>query len=145
MEKALRYFKEFLREKTFRLTKQREAIAAMFLVKEGHICTDELYYLVRKKHPRVGYSTVYRTIKLLKNARMAAEVNFIGKRKKFEHLFEHPHHDHFICDECGKVIEFIDPQIEARREALCRKYKFKGKRHLTQIFGICRSCQKKGA
>jgi Fur family ferric uptake transcriptional regulator len=72
---------------------------------------------------------------------MASEINFAGKRKRFEHAFEQPHHDHFICDVCGRIIEFVDPEIEKKQEMLCRKYKFRGKRHLLQIFGICKVCK----
>lgn len=144
MQKALQYFKNYLKQKKLKLTRQRKAIAVMFLAKEGHICTDELYYMVRKEYPRLGYSTVYRTLKILKNARMASEINFTGKRKRFEHLFEHPHHDHFICQSCGEIIEFVDPDIESEQENLCRKFGFKGEKHFMQIFGICKECQQKG-
>ncbi len=144
MDKALRHFKEYLKNKKLKLTRQRAAIAAMFLARKGHICTDELYYTLRKKYPQIGYTTVYRTLKLLKNAQMASEVNFTGKRKRFEYSFERPHHDHFFCVRCGRAIEFVDPDIERKQEMLCKKYKFKGERHQMQIFGVCQICQKKG-
>jgi len=142
--KAIQYFKKYVKAKKLRLTKQRVAIINIFLANKGHICADEFYYLIRRKHPRIGRATVYRTLKLLKNAQIASEVDFTGRRKRFEHQFERPHHDHFICVGCGKVIEFIDPEIERKQDLLCRKYGFKGERHLMQIFGLCKDC-KKGA
>lgn len=144
LNKAIQHFKKTLREKKQRVTKQRIMIAELFLASGGHKCVDELYYSLRRKFPTVGYTTVYRTLKLLKNAGMASEVNFTGKRKRFEHSFERPHHDHLICVKCGNIIEFFDPEIEKKQEILCKKYKFKGEGHQMQISGICRVCQKKG-
>lgn len=138
------YFKRYLKQEKLKLTRQRTAIAQMFLAKKGHICIDELYYTLRKKYPQIGHTTVYRTIKLLKNAKIAAEVNFTGKRKRFEQALDRKHHDHFICQKCGKVIEFFDPELEEKQEKLCKKYKFKSDRHQMQIFGICAKCQKRG-
>lgn len=140
-QKAIKHFKNFLKQRKHRLTKQRAAIAARFLAKEGHICTDELYYMLRREYPHIGYATVYRTLKLLKKAQLASEVNFTGKRRRFEHLFEHPRHDHFVCIKCKKVIEFADPEIERTQEMLSKKYKFKGQS--IQVFGLCHLCSRK--
>lgn len=143
MKRALGYFKKYIRQKKLRLTKQREEITKMFLAKEGHVCVDELYDAIKKQDSKIGYTTVYRTLKLLKEANMAAEVNFTGKKGCFEHAYEHPHHDHFICTSCGCVIEFVDPEIEHKQLKLCQRYKFKRERHQLQILGLCYKCQKK--
>ncbi|MEA3493147.1 MAG: transcriptional repressor [Candidatus Margulisiibacteriota bacterium] len=140
----LDYFKKYLEQKSLKLTRQRTAIAQMFLAKKGHICVDELYYTLRKKYPSIGHTTVYRTIKLLKNAKIAAEMNFTGKRKRFEQVLDRKHHDHFICRKCGKVIEFFDSDLERRQEKICKKYNFDSKQHQMQIFSICGKCQGKG-
>jgi Fur family ferric uptake transcriptional regulator len=142
MGKAFEHFKEFIKQKGLRLTGQREAIVKMFLAKKGHLCVDELYYALRKKDPHIGYVTVYRTLKLLKEAKMASEVNFIGKKKRFEQKLGHPAHAHLICLACGKVIEFTDPGLEKRQEELCKKYKFRNEKSM-KIFGVCEPCQKK--
>lgn len=141
MNRAIEHFKKTLKQGKLRFTKQREAILNQFLVREGHVCVDELYRTLRKKHPHIGYATVCRTVKLLKNTDLASEINFIGKRRRFEHAFEHPHHDHFICEKCGKAIEIVDPEFEKQQMALCRKYGFGGERHMLQIFGLCRKCK----
>jgi len=141
MRNVIEYFKRVLKQKKLRLTKQRKLILKMFLGREGHICVDELYYALHKKYPKLGRATVYRTMKLLRNIDIAAEINFSGKRRRFEHAFAHPHHDHFVCEGCGKIIEFVDPEIERKQELLCRKYRFVGERHLLQIFGLCPKCQ----
>lgn len=142
MKKAVVHFKDYLKQNGLRITKQREVIVDLFLAQDGHLCVDELYYALRKKYPNIGYVTVYRTLKLLKDAGMVSEVNFTGKMKRFEHSFGQPHHDHFVCQKCGKIIEFVDEEIERKQKLLCGKYRFKGERHLMQIFGLCRDCQK---
>jgi len=144
MQKAFKYFENFIKQNGMRLTRQREAIVNLFLAKEGHLCIDELYYTLRKKYPRIGYTTVYRTLNLLKKAEMALEVNFIGKRKRFEHKYQHPHHVHLVCQTCGRVVEFIDSDLEEKQKLLCRKHNFKSENQTMKIFGTCRACQRKG-
>ncbi|MGB9613410.1 MAG: Fur family transcriptional regulator [Candidatus Margulisiibacteriota bacterium] len=141
MRREIEYFKKTLNQRGLRFTKQREIILQQFLGGEGHIGADELYYSLRKKYPRLGKATVYRTLKLLKKIEMASENNFTGKRRRYEHAFEHPHHDHLICEKCGKVVEIVDPEFEKQQMALCRKYGFSGERHKLQIFGLCRKCR----
>ncbi|OGB86728.1 hypothetical protein A3H38_03260 [candidate division WOR-1 bacterium RIFCSPLOWO2_02_FULL_46_20] len=142
LTRATEHFKQALKERKLRFTRQREAVVNMFLAREGHVCVDELYYTLRKRYPHIGYATVCRTIKLLQQVNLAAEVNFFGGRRRFEPAFERPHHDHFICEKCGRITEFVDPEIEKKQDLICRKYGFKGKRHLMQIFGVCRKCNK---
>jgi Fur family ferric uptake transcriptional regulator len=131
----------YLKEKGFKRTRQREAILAKFLSSEGHISTDELYSAVRKNCPRVGYSTVFRTLRLLKDAQLASEVNFSEKRKRFEHKFAHEHHDHLVCLKCGACIEVLDNRIEKLQEKLARRHGFKPVKHRMEIFGVCRNCK----
>lgn len=143
-KKALDYFKGLLKQQRLRLTRQREAIVNLFLAREGHVCVDELYYTLHKKYPKLGEATVYRTVKLLKSAELASEVNFTGKRRRFEHAFEHPHHDHLVCLGCGKTAEFVNQSIEKVQERVVRKYGFAPTRHRLEIFGYCRGCQEAG-
>ena len=140
---AYNYFKKYIKNHKMRFTKQREAILKAFLSKGGHLGIDELYVQLRRKHPTLGYTTVYRTLKLLNQAHVASEVNFTGKRKRYERQLSGAHHDHFICLRCNKVIEFFDPVIEKRQIDLCRRRKFKSQSHMLQIFGICKDCNGK--
>ncbi|MFH1826677.1 MAG: Fur family transcriptional regulator [bacterium] len=143
MDDILAYYRNYLKQKGLRQTKQREIITRAFLLKKGHICVDELYYQLRKKFSRLGHTTVFRTLKLLKQAQIAGEVNFTGKRRRFEPTINQTHHDHLVCTKCGKVAEFFDSEIEKRQEKLCKKYKFYGSHHLMEIFGLCRRCQRR--
>lgn len=140
MNTTERYFKEFLKERRLKWTSQRKAILDMFLATKGHISTDELYYSLRKKYRRIGYSTVFRTLKLIKEAKLASEVNFTGKRKRFEHK---EHHDHLICLKCARTMEFLDKRIESLQNQIVSKFKFKPISHRLEIFGYCKKCGEK--
>lgn len=141
MSRTFEYFKDYLQNRGLRLTKQRAAIVKQFLAKKDHLCVDELYYILRRKHPKIGYTTVYRTLKLLKLADIASETNFTGKRKRFEPQYERPHHDHLICTKCGQLTEVVDQKIEQLQEKLAKRYRFKPTMHRMEIFGVCRNCR----
>ncbi|NQU17196.1 MAG: transcriptional repressor [Candidatus Saganbacteria bacterium] len=140
MNRAAEYFTRFIKQKNLRMTKQREIVVRVFLGKEGHLGIDELYSLVKKKYPEIGYATVWRTLNLLKEAKIASEVSFTGKKRKYEHLFDHKHHDHLICLKCGRCIEIVNPKIEQLQEKLARQHGFKIRSHRLEIFGFCLRC-----
>ena len=88
-------------------TAQRDLILDVFLRTEEHMSSEDLYNLVKREDPTVGHTTVYRTLKLLAEAGLAREVRFGDGRTRYEHNYKHPHHDHMICTECGRTIEFF--------------------------------------
>lgn len=111
-------FTRFLRGKGCLNTQQlAEHSFPCFFRKEGHLTIDDLYGRVQRQDPTVGQSTVYRTMKLLCEAGLAKEVSFGGGVVRYEQASDW-HHDHLICECCGKSIEVVDPQIEALRSAL---------------------------
>ena len=140
-KKALEYFVGLLKQKKMRLTRQREAIVKLFLERDGHLCAEELYLSLRKTYPRLGEATVYRTVKLLKAAELASEVNFTGKKRRYERAFERQHHDHLICSRCGKTAEFFNQSIEKIQERVSKESGFVPTRHRLEIFGYCRDCR----
>ena len=98
----LRRFEEALRERGLKSTSQRDDIAQVFFAAEGHLSIEELYKAVRKVNPRVGYATVYRTLKLMKECGLAAERHFDDGQARYEPVEEEAqHHDHIICERCG--------------------------------------------
>lgn len=143
MAKELEIFEGFLAEKNLKLTSQRKAVLETFLKNEKHLAVDDLFALVKKEHPEIGYATVSRTLKLIKEAGLAREVDFGEGKKRFEHLLGHKHHDHLICLNCGREIEVVDAEIERRQEALARRHGLTPLHHRLEIFGICSSCSRK--
>jgi Fur family ferric uptake transcriptional regulator len=137
-------FHDHLKRARLKRTSQRDLILDVFLDTEGHMSSEELYGIVREKDPAVGFTTVYRTLKLLKECGLARELESYDGRTLYEHNYKHGHHDHLICIQCGGLIEFYSAEIEDIQEKIVRKYGFKPLHHSHRIFGICAACQKAG-
>jgi len=137
-------FHECLKRMGLRSTVQRDVIVDEFFAQDRHLTPEELYRILRRKHRRIGFSTVYRTLKLLTGCSLVREVGTSNGTTLFEASFNHPHHDHLICDCCGKLIEFLDQEIESIQERVALKHQFHMTGHRLIIQGICRECIKKG-
>jgi Fur family ferric uptake transcriptional regulator len=135
-------FLKHIQKQGLKRTAQRDLILEVFLRTEGHVSGDDLYRLVRDDDPTVGQTTVYRTLKLLTDAGLAREVRFGDGRAHYEHNYKHPHHDHMICSECGKIIEFYSPELEAIQDAMALKHKFELTSHLLRMIGVCADCRR---
>lgn len=143
MRKEFAIFNQFIESKGLRHTPQRGKVLDIFLTTERHVSVDELYKLVRKKDRRIGYTTVYRTMKLLSESGLCGEIDFGDGVLRYEHKYGHQHHDHLICIKCGRFFEVIKPEIEKLQDNLAKEYRFIPLKHKLQIFGICKGCQGK--
>jgi Fur family ferric uptake transcriptional regulator len=141
----LRAFKRYLERRQLKQTPHRRLILETFIENEGHRSVEDIYNNVRERDPKVGYTTIYRTMKLLSDAGLAREVDLGDGMTRYEHLYNHKHHDHMICTECGRSIEFLNPEIEKIQDQASRKLDFKVTDHRLQIYGLCRSCRPNGA
>ncbi|MBI4953534.1 MAG: transcriptional repressor [Myxococcales bacterium] len=133
----------YLAKKGLRHTSQRKVIADAFFGGPNHISIEELLARVRKEDARVGYATVYRTLKLFTECGLAAERNFGSGPSRYELSDESTdhHHDHLICLECGGITEFHDPAVEKAQEAIARRYGFRVRSHKHEMYGVCQACQ----
>ncbi len=122
-------------------TAQREAIVREFLATKEHVSIDELLRRVRLTHPSVGYATVYRTLRLLKEIGIADERHFGDGKALYEPIGEH-HHDHLICTRCGKIVEFENDAIETLQLGVAREHGFVISGHKMELYGLCSDCQK---
>lgn len=143
MEKEKELLKEYIEGKKLRLTRQRELILEGFLAVEEHISSEELYRIVSEKDPSIGLATVYRTMNLLVECGLAQELQFGDGQTRYEHAFDHQHHDHLICRGCGKIMEFNNPMIEKLQEKISREKGFKVLSHKLELYGLCRDCKKR--
>jgi Fur family ferric uptake transcriptional regulator len=141
-EKEREIFLEHIQKAGLRRTGQRDLILDIFLRTEEHLTSEDLYWLVQKEDPTVGHTTVYRTLKLLIEAGLAREVRFGDNKTYYEHHYNHEHHDHMICTECGRVIEFFSPEIEDMQDKMADKFGFKPTHHSLRMWGVCDECQK---
>jgi Fur family transcriptional regulator, ferric uptake regulator len=127
---------EYLRARNLNTTQQREAIVDQFLRSHDHVSIDDLLGRVRKKHPRVGYATVYRTLRLLVDCGLAHERQFDDGQTRYE--VAGAHHDHLICLKCKLILEFDDPEIERLQEEIARSLGgFEVEWHKHELYGLC--------
>src|SRR5438874_6343091 len=124
-------------------TDQRDAILRTFLETREHLSTDELHRLVQKKDVRIGYTTVYRTLKLLAECGLASEVAFHDGIARYEHQYNRRSHHHMVCTECGSSVEFFSQEVDRLEQEIGRKYHYMTTRHPFQIDGVCEECRKK--
>jgi Fur family ferric uptake transcriptional regulator len=120
-------------------TKQRDVILVAFLESHEHVSAEQLYQKVRSDAPSIGYTTVYRTLKLLVDAGIAQERRFDDGLTRYE--VEHAHHDHLVCLTCGKIIEFESKLIEDTQDKIAVEYGFNVVRHRHELYGHCSKCQ----
>jgi Fur family ferric uptake transcriptional regulator len=129
----------YLEEHSLKHTKQRDAILDVFLDATGHITSEEIYQRVQDAHPSIGYTTVYRTMKLLCDAGLANERRFDDGVTRYE--IAHEHHDHLVCVRCGKIIEFECRMIESTQNEIAARYSFQVLRHRHELYGHCETCR----
>ena len=135
----------YMAKKGLRSTEQRRLIVERFFQAPAHITIEELLVDVRSIDTKVGYATVYRTLKLLAECEVASERRFGDGVTRYEVANDDHHHDHLICIECGSISEFEEPAIEALQETVAERYGFLVKSHKHELYGICGSCQAKAA
>jgi Fur family ferric uptake transcriptional regulator len=131
----------YITQHNLKITKQRRAVLEAFLASEEHLSAEELYKIVSAKEPKIGLATVYRTLALLTESGLAVELDFGDGQKRYEHNYHHAHHDHMICTQCGKIIEFQNSMIEKLQEDVAREHGFEMTTHKLDMFGICKDCR----
>lgn len=130
-------FHAYLTKKGLKSTRQRDVIAQKFFAAGTHVSIEDLLGLARAEHPRVGYATVYRTLKLLTECGLAAERRFGEGHTTYETAGDSAHHDHLICVECSFVLEFHNEEIEREQERVARSFGFNVIRHRHELYGLC--------
>ena len=130
-------------KKGLRSTDQRRLIVETFFKSPNHVSIEELLAQVRSQDPKVGYATVYRTLKLLTECGVAFERRFGDGLARYELADEASHHDHLICIDCGTIVEFEEERIEALQEVVAEKYGYELRSHKHEMYGVCPDCQRK--
>ena len=142
----IRLFGRYLREQGLPVTHQREAVAEVVFATQEHLSVDDLEGRLRERGERIGKATVYRTLDLLVRSRLVEEHDFGEGFKRYEHrLSRQPVHEHLVCLECGKVIEFQSPEIVGVETRVRTEHGFVPVRHRLEVFGLCRECHEAGA
>ncbi|MBI4681035.1 MAG: transcriptional repressor [Nitrospirae bacterium] len=129
-----------LREKGLKSTRQRDIIAGEFLRSKGHTTAEDLYRTIGKKHKGIGFTTVYRTLKLLTRFGLATERVFADNLTRYEPISAEDHHDHLICMTCGSITEFENLRMERLQEKIASEFGFRPVVHKMEIYGYCMKC-----
>jgi Fur family ferric uptake transcriptional regulator len=140
---AERVFREFLAGRGLRLSAPRRAVLRAAMALEQHFGRRQLER--RLAASGVHRATIFRTLPLLVEAGIVARVREARGRVRFEHVLGHGHHDHLLCERCGRVLEFESPAVEREQERLCRKHGFRQTSHSFVVRGLCSECRARQA
>ena len=140
---AQEIFNSHLKRVGLKHTDQRDTILHTFLETREHLSTEQLHRLVQRRDPKIGMTTVYRTLKLLVDCGLASEVAFHDGIARYEHQHNRRSHHHMVCTNCGGSVEFFSPEVDKFEEEIGHKYHYETTRHTFQIYGICEECRKK--
>ncbi|MGB6222905.1 Fur family transcriptional regulator [Haloferula sp.] len=136
----------FIRQKGLRRTPQRDAIVRLAFASDEHFTSEELFERVRKKNVDASRATVYRTISLLVEAGLLHEIDLGGDQTTYDPNFnDRPSHNHLVCIDCGKVVEFEDSHLELLNDCMSRRLGFRPVRQSIKIEACCEQLRTKGS
>ncbi|NQY93624.1 MAG: transcriptional repressor [Campylobacteraceae bacterium] len=142
-EEIIDELKKIVKQKGLKYTEQREIVLNVLLNADDHLSAEDVYNEIKKAYPdnNIGIATVYRALSFLEEVDLIVSIAFGTEGKKYESNAK-AHHDHLICTSCGKIIEFLDNEIEKRQDKIAKKNNFKILSHSMQLYGTCEDCSK---
>src|SRR5574341_1185038 len=120
--KEMETLKDHLTKHQLKLTRQRELILSAFLRQE-HITAEAMYHQLAKTDPHLGLATIYRTLNLFCEAGLAQARHF-GSQTQYDNVAHKGHHDHLICTDCGRIVEFENEEIERLQNQVASRHGF---------------------
>ena len=122
-------------ERGLRMTEQRRVVARILSAAKDHPDVEELHRRAHKMDPHISIATVYRTVRLFEDAGIIERHDFRDGRSRYEEAPDQ-HHDHLIDMRTGKVVEFVDDEIEALQAAIAKRLGFKLVDHRLELYGV---------
>jgi Fur family ferric uptake transcriptional regulator len=138
----LQRFTDFLTRTGLKTTRQRERVVRAFFAAGRHLTAEQLHQRIQDQAPGIGLVTVYRTLKLLREAGLATGRQFGDAYTRFDPTPADRPHDHLICTRCGKIQEFQATTLYALRERVARSQGFTVTEHRLDLYGLCRECSR---
>ena len=129
--------KQILHKENLRYTQQRQEVWDEICVSDEHQDAENIYNSLRKRQIKVSRATVYRTIDVLVKNNLVRRLNLDDGRSRFENKIGVEHHDHIVCLDCRKIVEFMDETIEKMQIRIAKEQGFEIVRHVHQLFGRC--------
>ena len=140
MPNEIEIFEDYLRSQNLKHSKPRNDILEVFLASRGHFSAQELHEQVRHKNSRVGFATVYRTLKLLEACGLARSMDYGDGTQRYEpNRFEH---HHIICTSCNRTVEFLSPELDSLIRQAQEQHAFTAQSHAVRILSTCTDCKK---
>ena len=122
-------------DKGLRITEQRRVIARVLSESDDHPDVEMVHERANKIDPGISIATVYRTVRLFEEAGILDRHDFGDGRARYEAAPE-AHHDHLIDVETGKVVEFVDPELEALQKQIAEKLGYRLVDHRMELYGV---------
>ena len=142
LKEKLSVFERFLRKNEFKITDQRLLVAEKVFSLQTHFTVDSLFDLFQEKRGKISKATLYRILSLMVEAKVLRE-HYFGKDYKFyeQILGRHGNHNHIICTNCNKIIEFLSDEIENLQNEVVKRHNFQLKERVLNLYGYCSECQ----
>ena len=140
MNREIEIFEKHTQEKGLKHSAKRDHVLRKFLKVKKHLSAEDLFKLVKQDYPAIGYTTVYRTLKLIVDSGIAEVVDFDDGVKRFERKLGREYHAHFICTKCNKNFEVFNEEIKNLNLKLTKERGFIPQNHRFEIFGLCQQC-----
>jgi Fur family ferric uptake transcriptional regulator len=138
-QKASEIFRNFLKKGKNRITPERFEVMDAALVQEGHFGADDLYIQMKNRKSSVSRATVYKTLELLVQCDLVIKRNFGDNIGRYESNYKKQSHDHLICMDCGRIVEFINPKVKILPEEISNELGFEVESYSFNIFARCKN------